>query len=488
MKIAFVSSEMVPFAKTGGLADVVGTLAKELRLLGHEVVAFLPRYKMVNPSIFKTEIALEDIEVKMGSDTESGKVLKHFTPEGMTVYFIEHKQFYHRDELYGTVAGDFPDNDRRFIFFQRAVLETIKKLKWKPDVIHCHDWTVGLIPVYLKTLYLRDTVFQKARSVFTIHNLAYQGNFPPDSMPLTGLGWEHFTMDRLEFYGKLSFLKGGVLDADSVTTVSERYAREIQTPEFGAGLDGVLVGQKEKLVGIVNGIDPAEWDPSKDKDLPAQFTADSLDGKARCKAALQKENGLDIDPKTPIVGVVSRLVDQKGINILIEGMERMFHMGLQLILLGTGEEKYHRILREVGRKKRGQASVHILFDPLLAKKIYAGSDMILVPSYYEPCGLSQMIALRYGTIPVVRETGGLADTIQNYDLHTGQGNGFVFSDFTHGAMLWGLERAVETYNNSKAWSRLVKNAMACDFSWTASAKKYLQVYDSSVRRPIVGLK
>ncbi|MSR77892.1 MAG: glycogen synthase GlgA [Candidatus Omnitrophica bacterium] len=488
MKIAFVSSEMVPFAKTGGLADVTGTLSREILLLGHELVAFLPRYKMVNLSTVKTETLFEDIEIKIGSDTECGKVLKHVTPEGMTVYLIEHKQFFHRDELYGTVAGDFPDNDKRFIFFQRAVLETLKRLKWKPEIIHCHDWHTGLIPVYLKTLYTKDAFFQKTRTVFTIHNLAYQGNFPPDSMPLTGLGWEHFTMDRLEFYGKLSFMKGGILDADRVTTVSERYAREIQTQEFGCGLEGVLVGQHEKLLGIVNGIDPKEWEPGTDKGMTANFTAENLDGKTRCKAVLQKENGLDIDPKAPLVGVISRLVDQKGIDILIESMERMFQMGAQLILLGTGEEKYHRILREVGRKKRGQSSIHILFDTAMAKKIYAGSDMILVPSYYEPCGLSQMIALRYGTIPVVRATGGLADTVRSFDPKSGQGNGFTFDDYNSGALLWGLERAIEVYNDPKIWNQLVKNAMACDFSWTASAKKYVQLYEASVRRPIVGLK
>lgn len=488
MKIVFACSEMVPFAKTGGLAEVTSTLAREFRNLGHEVVTFLPAYKGIDVSSERVQVVLPQIKIHLGSEEETGRVVQSAGPDGGGIYLIDHKLFFQRDHLYGPLMSDYPDNDRRFIFFQRAVLETLKFLKFKPDVIHCHDWQTGLIPVYLKTLYAKEPLFQKTKTVFTIHNLAYQGNFPPDSMPLTGLDWNHFTMDRLEFYGKLSLIKGGIIDADVVTTVSERYSREIQTKEFGCNLEGVLIQYRDKLQGILNGIHPGDWDPQNDPVLPAPFHAGDLEGKAKCKAVLQKENGLEGDPKAPVLSMVSRLVEQKGLDLLIEGLERIFEMGFQFVLLGTGEEKYHRVLRDLGRKKRGQCAIHILFDAKMAKRIYAGSDFLLVPSYYEPCGLSQMIALRYGTIPVVRATGGLADTIQPFEVKTQKGNGFSFEEYHTSALLGALEQAAEVYRNPKSWNGLIQNAMACDFSWTASAKKYLRIFESTSRRPGPGLK
>ncbi len=483
MKIIFACSEMVPFAKTGGLAEVTATLASEFRKQGQDITVFLPYYKAVHLDPAITELVLEGLRIDLGSEQETGKVYRSKTADGIPVYFIEHKLFFNREELYGPVLQDYPDNDRRFLFFQKAVLEALKLLKIKPDVIHCHDWQTGMIPVFIKTLYAKDAFFQKTKTVFTIHNLAYQGNFPPDSMPLTNLDWGHFTMDRLEFYGKLSFIKGGIVDSDVVTTVSQRYAREIQTKEFGCNLEGVLIEQREKLQGIINGIDSVTWDPSNASDLPAAFNAQALEGKARCKAVLQQENGLDLNPKAPIAAVVSRLVEQKGIDLVVECLGRMMELGFQFILLGTGEEKYHRVLREMGRKRRSQCSIHILFDARMAKRIYAGSDFLLVPSYYEPCGLSQMIGLRYGTIPIVRATGGLADTIQSFDGKTLKGNGFVFENYHTAALAAVIEKGLEVYQNPKVWTRLVQNAMACDYSWTASAKKYLQLYETTARLP-----
>lgn len=488
MKIVFLASEMVPYAKTGGLADVAGTLSKEIQLLGNEVTAFLPRYRCVDPGRFRSEKVL-DLDISIGSEVESGQVLRHTAENGLTVYFIEHKGFFDREELYGAYSEDYPDNDKRFIFFQRAVLETLKALKIKPHLLHCHDWQTGLIPVYVKSLYAQDSFFQKVKTVFTIHNLAYQGQFPPDSLPLTGLDWQHFTLRRLEFYGKLNFLKGGIIDADAVTTVSDRYSKEIQTKEFGCGLEGVLSQYKDKLTGIVNGIDYREWDPAApDGDLASGFTAEDLPGKARCKEALQSENGLRVDPQIPLAGVVSRLVDQKGIDILLEAVEGMMKMGLQFILLGTGDERYHKVLRELARKRRERCSIHILFDAKLAKRIYAGSDMMLMPSYYEPCGLGQMIALRYGTVPVVRATGGLADTVEPFNPVTEKGNGFVFEAYRSAALLEAIEKAAACYKNPSLWAKLVRNAMESDFSWAASAKKYFQVYKSLERRPSEGLR
>ncbi len=452
MKIVFAASEMVPYAKTGGLADVIGSLTAALCRQGLEVSAFIPRYKNIDLSKWGLQVAVEDFAIQVGSVREHGKIYKAVAPGGsdnIKVYFVDHPEFYCREGFYGTAAGDYPDNDRRFIFFQRAILENLKALGLKPDVIHGHDWQTGLIPVYLKTLYASDPFFQKTKTVFTVHNLGYQGNFPPDSLPATGLGWEQFRMERLEYYGKVSFLKGGLLDADTVTTVSERYGQEIQTKEFGCGMEGVLAKRRERLQGILNGIDWEEWNPETDRDLAAVFSASKLEGKAANKTALQKENNLKMEARAPILGVVTRLVDQKGIDILIPALGNLLERGAQLVLLGTGEEKYHHILREFAKKNKGRASVHILFDPKMAKHIYAGADMMLMPSYYEPCGLGQMIALRFGTVPVVRATGGLADTITDYDPKTGQGNGFVFKEYTSDALSKAVGRAMELYQNEK---------------------------------------
>lgn len=488
MKIIFAASEMVPYAKTGGLADVIGSLTSALRGQGLEAAAFLPRYETVNIRKWNLQSAVDELNIQIGSEREKGKIYSTVSPGGVTLYFVDHPEFYSREGFYGTSAGDYPDNDRRFIFFQRAVLEGLKALPLRPDIIHCHDWQTGLIPVYLKTLYAGDAFFQKTKSVFTVHNLGYQGNFPPDSLPITGLGWEQFRMERLEFYGKVSYLKGGLLDADTISTVSERYSQEIQSQEFGCGMEGILVKRREHLFGIVNGIDYDEWNPETDPDLAAPFNAQRLDKKAVNKNSLQKENNLKTDARAPLVGVVTRLVDQKGIDILIPALGDILGKGAQLVLLGTGEEKYHHILRDFAKKHKGRASVHILFDSKMAKHIYAGADMMLIPSYYEPCGLAQMIALRFGTIPVVRFTGGLADTITEYDPKTGEGNGFGFNEYTAEALVKAAERALVLYQNEKKWQELVQNAMAGDFSWNASAKKYVQLYEMTAKRGKIGSK
>lgn len=481
MKIVFAASEMVPYAKTGGLADVIGSLTSALSQQSLEVSAFIPRYKHIDIKKWNLQLVVDEISIQVGGEREKGKIYsaKH---NGVTVYFVDHPEFYSREGLYGNAAGDYPDNDRRFIFFQRAILEALKAIPLKPDVIHCHDWQTGLIPVYLKSLYAGDSFFSKTKSVFTIHNLAYQGNFPPDSLPATGLGWEHFRMERLEFYGKVSFLKGGLLDADSVSTVSERYSQEIQSKEFGCGMEGVLSKNPNRLFGIVNGIDVEEWNAETDKEIASSFGASSLEKKLINKNALQKENNLKLENRAPLIGVVTRLVDQKGIDILIPALGPILDQGAQFILLGTGEEKYHHILRDFAKKYKGRASIHILFDTKMAKHIYAGADMLLIPSYYEPCGLAQMIALRFGTIPVVRHTGGLADTITEYDPKTVQGNGFVFKDYTAEALIKATERAMALYQNEKKWHELVQNAMASDFSWNASAKKYVKLYETTTKR------
>ncbi len=483
MKIVFVASEMTPFIKTGGLADVIGSLPDEIQALGHKVLVFIPRAKGVDPQKWELRTVIDRLDVPVGTEKETGRIFSRTLKSGVEVYFVDHPEFFCREGIYGTPLGDYPDNDRRFIFFERAVLETLRAIGESPDVIHCHDWQTGLIPIYLKTLYAEVPLFQKTRTIFTIHNLAYQGNFPPDSLSMTGLGWSQFRMERLEFYGKLSFLKAGILDADLVTTVSERYAEEIQTKEFGCGMEGVLAKRRGHLIGIVNGINPREWDPETDPDLAARYNFSTIDKKGINKSTLQKENGFVVDPKIPLLGLVARLVEQKGLDILIPALGAMTDLGAQFVLLGTGEEKFHQALRDVAKKYRGRCGIHILFDPKMAKRIYASCDMLLIPSYFEPCGLGQMIAFRFGTIPLVRRTGGLADTVQEFNPKTGKGNGFCFDDYTPEALMTTVRHAFELYRNPKTWLALVKNAMASDFSWVASAKKYARVYETVKKRP-----
>ncbi len=485
MKVVFAASEIAPFAKTGGLADVAGSLPLEVCRLGYEVMAFLPRYKSVNVDGDKRfELVLKQLAIPMGRDRENARLFRFKHDSGVQFYFIDQPELFCRDELYGTAAGDYPDNDHRFVFFQRGVLEALKALKIEADILHTHDWQTGLLPVYLKTAYADEPLFRKTKSIFTIHNLAYQGNFPPDSLPATGLGWELFTIDGLEFYGKVNFMKGGIVYSDAVTTVSPRYAQEIQTKEAGCGLEGVLKQRKDHIYGIINGLDYQEWNPASDPALAENYDGNQIKGKQANKEALQKEHRFKVDPKTPVVGVVSRLVDQKGIDILISAMDELAGMGIQLIVLGTGEEKYHQMLRDIAKQHRQQFGVHIVFDPALAKRIYGGCDILLIPSYYEPCGLAQMIALRYGTVPLVRAVGGLADTVEEFDSDKGTETGFLFEDYTSRALVAALKRCLQVYENPASWNKLMANGMAVDFSWGASAKKYVDLYRQTKRQPV----
>ncbi|OGW72603.1 MAG: starch synthase [Omnitrophica bacterium GWA2_52_12] len=477
MIIVSAASEVAPFAKTGGLADVTGSLPAALQKNGHQVLTFLPRYRSVDIKKHKLSIVIDQLEVPLGRERFKARIYRQVSAPGLEFYFVDQPDFFQRDELYGTSISDYPDNDRRFTFFQRALMETLVALDIRPDVIHCHDWQTGLIPAYLKTIYAKTPIFSKTKSVFTIHNLAYQGNFPPDSLPITGISWEEFRMEKLEFYGKVSFLKGGLVYADALTTVSERYGREIQTEEFGCGMDKVLTHRKGRIFGIVNGIDNEEWNPETDSDLASPFSAADPSNKKASKAALQKQEDMDLLPEAPLLGVVSRLIDQKGIDILVASLDAIAQMGCQFVLLGTGDEKYHHVLREYGRRHRRRFGIHIVFDPKMAKQIYAGCDMLLVPSYYEPCGLAHLIAMRYGTIPVVRATGGLADTVAEYNPATGKGNGFSFEAYKSEALVSAIQRAAAVYRDKQAWQALVQNAMSCDFSWDASARKYLDVYE-----------
>jgi starch synthase len=475
MHIAFAASECVPFSKTGGLADVIGALPPALAHLGHQVTVFLPRYKQTDLDHPKTVIA--SITVPFDDRYRFCSVLDGGKRAGVQFYFIDYPPFFDRDGLYGTTLGDYHDNAERFALFSRAVLEAVKTLG-APDVLHCHDWQTALVPILLKTLYTGDPAFERAPCVFTIHNLGYQGLFQPEILPLLMLPWDLFTMSKMEFYGKVNFLKGAIEMADFITTVSRRYAQEIQTAEFGFGLEGVLRARGNTIAGILNAVDYVEWNPEDDPHIAAKYSAHDLDGKAKCKADLLREFNLAQDTQLPIVGIVSRFVQQKGFDLIQQVGDRFAMEDLILVVLGTGQSEYEELFQRLGRQYPQKIAVRIAYDDELAHKIEAGSDMYLMPSHYEPCGLNQIYSLKYGTVPVVRATGGLDDTVEQFDARTGKGTGFKFREYNGEAMLAALRSAVALYHQDQnAWRVLMLNGMAQEYSWTNSAREYVKVYE-----------
>ncbi len=479
MKILFAASEAAPFAKTGGLADVAGSLPPALAKLGHDVSVVMPRYRHVDVAAWKLK-QVASFTVPVGTWQERCDVLRG-KMEKVTVYFINKDIYFDRPELYGTARADYPDNAERFIFFSRAVPELCIALGLRPDIVHCNDWQTGLVPLYLKKLYRDVEPLRAARTVFTVHNLGYQGLFWHWDMRLTGLDWDVFTPEGLEFWGKMNLLKAGLVYADMITTVSKTYSREIQTPEYGGGLEGVLVKRAADLYGIVNGIDYAGWNPSRDRALPRTFSASRLAGKAACKKALLRRLRLP-DAGAPLIGMVTRLVDHKGLDILTEALPEIMSLGVRLVILGTGDEKYHRVLSDAASRYPGRMRVLLQYDDGLARNIYAGSDLFLMPSHYEPCGLGQMHALRYGSVPLVRKTGGLADTVVDYNAKTGRGTGFLFEEYEAPALTACLSRALGIYRDEKKWKHLMQTGMKQDFSWEQSAKEYVKVYRKAMRK------
>lgn len=476
LNIITIASEMVPFAKTGGLADVAGSLAKLYRQSGHQSIAIVPAYQAIDKIKMQLEPTGIEVDVPIGHNIEKTTILSSHAVPGITTYFIDHPYFNSRPGLYGTAQGDYQDNAQRFILFARASLELITKLGLNPDIIHCHDWQTGLIPVYLKNTYDGNPVFKNTRSVFTIHNLAFQGLFPPETMLTAGLPWSNFHIDGLEFYGKMNFLKGGLSFSDHITTVSPNYAREILTPEFGCGLHGLLNILQRKLTGIINGIDYSEWNPGTDKFLPARYNAANFDNKQIAKRLLCKRFNLEYDIDKPLLGMVSRLSAQKGLDIMSECLPRLFESNLDIAVLGTGDIGYHELLVSQQQQYPGHLGLKLAFDNELAHLIYAGSDMFLMPSRYEPCGLGQLIALRYGAIPIVRNTGGLADTVADYRQDPKKANGFIFNEYTPAAFSGAITRALDLFENQTLWRQLTFQAMSCDYSWEASARKYLELF------------
>jgi starch synthase len=453
LKVLYASSEVVPFAKTGGLADVAGSLPLALKDLGVDVRVIMPKYASVKA---------EGDQAVLGED--------------IPVYFVKNDDYFGRKELYGDKFGDYPDNLDRFIFFSHEVLERCKAENFAPDVINCNDWQTALIPVYLNTMYKYDPFFAKTKVVFTIHNMAYQGVFTKEEFPKIGLDWSLFTINYFEFYGKVNLMKAALIYSDAISTVSPTYAKEILTKEFGCGLEGVLRTRQDVLSGILNGIDCRLWSPATDRKIFRNYTADTIDNKYVNKEKLQAETGLKVDRDIPMIGLISRLADQKGLDILAKIIDEVLNMKVQFILLGTGDQRYHVLFEKMAKIHQKNTSINLKFDATLAQKIYAASDLFLIPSRYEPCGLGQMISFKYGTIPVVRQTGGLKDSVQEFDQKTGQGTGFTFVEPKPEALLHAIKKAFNMYKNKTVWDALVKKVMALDFSWESSAKEYISLY------------
>jgi starch synthase len=473
MKIVFAASECVPFSKTGGLADVVGALPPALAAAGHDVTVYLPKYRQTRlpgaPTVIRSITVPFDDRYRFCSVLDGGML------SGVRFYFIDYPPYFDRDALYGTSLGDYRDNAERFALYSRAVLEATKVLG-VPDILHCHDWQSALVPILLRSLYADDPAFHDVATVFTIHNMGYQGLFPPDTLPLLMLPWDLFTISKLEFYGKVNFLKGALVFSDFITTVSRRYSQEIQTAEYGFGLEGVLRARSGTVSGILNGVDYQEWSPETDRFIAAHFAPEDLSGKALCKQDLLAEFGVS-NGTTPVIGIVSRFAAQKGFDLISQVADRLTKEDVTVVALGTGDKEYEDLFRRLNKQYPQKFAVNIAYDNKLAHKIEAGADMFLMPSRYEPCGLNQIYSLKYGTVPVVRATGGLDDTIEHWDAGSRKGTGFKFSEYTGEALLATIRTALVAYKDREGWQTLMRNGMSKDFSWAASAREYLRVYD-----------
>jgi starch synthase len=482
-RVALLSAESVPFAKVGGLADVAGALSRGIADLGCSVAVFLPRYSdLTLPDGAELEL-VSKIEVPVRGEDTPALVYALRGPElhpHLANYFIANDRYFGRAGIYNDSAtGEaFPDNAERFIFYSRACLEAMRALAFTPEVIHANDHQAALVPAYLKTIYAEDPFFQMTAAILSIHNMGYQGVYDPDSMAIAGFPERYFyPLSPFEFWGKMNFLKAGIHFADVITTVSERYAEEIQSgEEFGFGLQGVLNARREDLVGILNGIDVKIWNPRTDRAIAARFDAESIELKAVCKTALLDEAGLPKEPDLPLFGIISRLAEQKGFDLIEAGADRLFSLPARWILLGSGSKRYEELFTALEKRYPDRLRFRKGFDDPLAHRIEAGSDFFLMPSRYEPCGLNQMMSMRYGTVPVVRWTGGLADTVDPYSPGSEGGTGIVFAPYTPEALIQAVEGAIGLYGDPRALARVRRNGMGRDFSWERSSRKYLQLY------------
>ncbi|MBZ9688943.1 glycogen synthase GlgA [Clostridium estertheticum] len=476
MKVLFVASEAYPFIKTGGLGDVAFALPKALRKMGIDVRVIIPKYSGIPLSFKNCMENVASFTVPVGWRNQYCG-LQYLTYDEVPYYFVDNEYYFERPEIYGCY-----DDGERYSYFSKAVLEAIKYMgDFVPDIIHCNDWHSGILPALLKDNYSNDEMYSEIKSVFTIHNLKYQGVFPKEILgELLNLNEGYFSDDALKFYDAISFMKGGIVFADVVTTVSETYAQEIQTPFYGEGLDGLLSLKSEKLYGIVNGIDYELYSPIVDKKIVYNFDENSLKQKVKNKLKLQYELCFTVNESIPMIGIVTRLVKQKGLDLIVEKLQELLSLPIQIVLLGNGDGYYEDIFQYYASIYPSRISTNIIFDAVLAQKIYAASDMFLMPSLFEPCGIGQLIALKYGSIPIVRETGGLKDTIAPYNKYTGNGNGFSFTNYSSDELMDAINRAINLYKDKDSWNKLVNNAMTSNNSWENSAKNYIDLYSNLI--------
>ncbi len=479
MKVLFVTPEVAPYSATGGLAQVTAALPKALQQKGVRVSVFSPFYRGVSDRCGGLSQPLAPLKIRLGKRQLTARLLSTAGHDGVRQYFIDIPEYFDRPSLYGENGGGYEDNHLRYAAFSKAALSILQQYDLDFDILHCHDWQSGLVPMFRKTA--RGAAAQRSNLgvVYTIHNLAFQGIAEQDQAPAMGIPQGQTGPKGLEFYGKLNLMKSGIIHSDLITTVSPRYAEEICTEELGAGLDGVLTNRRDALSGILNGVDYSVWSPEADSFLEFQFDADNQNGKRRCKASLQQEAGLPVRPRVPLIGVVSRLAEQKGIDLLIDGLRALAgEREFQAVILGTGSPELEEACRALAKELPDRVSVYIEYDETLAHHIFAGSDVFAMPSRFEPCGLSQLYAMRYGSIPVVRDTGGLHDTVQDFDPESGSGTGFVFSDPTVEGFSGALSRALEQFSHARSWRRVVATAMVQNFSWERAAEAYRDAYQS----------
>src|SRR5450432_1598776 len=476
LKVLILAAEIVPFAKVGGLADVVGALPKALQGLGHDVRLLMPRYRQVDRERFQLKTVFEAVPVRMGSFQVMVSVWVGEIGDHIPVYMIDAPRYFDRENIYG-----YTDDGERFILFCRAALEAVRALNWSPDIVHCNDWHTGIVPNWMHTVYHTDPLFANAATVYTIHNLAYQGIFGYRILEVAGVATGGFLYPQItELANVVDIMGRGILFADAITTVSERYAQEILTPTFGEKLDHLLRSRRDRLFGILNGVDYQEANPATDRYIHTHYDADSLDKRAENKASLQEYAHLPVQDDVPLLAMISRLTDQKGLDLIARIIQPLLTQGVQFIVLGIGDQHYHELLQNLAARHPEQIAIFLTFNTELAQRIYAGSDMFLMPSRFARCGLSQMIAMRYGSVPIVRHVGGLADTVQEYNTLTGEGNGFVFNNYDAWELFAAIVRALSVYRFKDAWRIIQKHGLAADHSWYASAKRYVEIYRDSL--------
>lgn len=483
MKVLYVSSEVAPFAKTGGLADVSGALPVRLRSLGCDVRVMTPFYQCTRKAGLPYEVLFKSLKIPIGQTLHAGEILTVEHAESVPIYLLRHDGFFDRNQLYGTIQGDYPDNAERFIFFCRCALETCRRLQFVPEVIHCNDWQTGMMPAYIRNSSQTGGLFERTATVFTIHNIAYQGIFPKQMFGLTALPASFFNINGLEYWDNMSMLKAGLVYSDIITTVSRRYCREIQTEDYGCGMEGILAGRSNDLHGILNGADYTEWDPSHDQFIMSPYSIEDLKGKSDCKRDLLDAYQLPARlMERPVLGCISRLIGQKGLDLVAGIIEPLMRLDVGFVLLGMGDNKYQQLFTSIGKRYPQNAGIKIAYDNALAHRIEAGCDMFLMPSRFEPCGLNQIYSLRYGSIPIVRATGGLDDTIEDYDARSEKGNGFKFQQYSAAALLATIRRALRLYQDKPRWQQLIKTCMQYDFSWDSSARQYIELYQLAIAK------